>query len=198
MNNIYLPYTYLIGWTKYDKWYYGSRYAKGCNPSDLWVTYFTSSTHVKKFREEFGEPDVVEVRRTFSDPKKAKLWECTVQERIPRAVRQSHWLNKIFGTTYRGCVPTEESAKKISESKIGVKRPPHVIAKLRAGYAAYALAKPAPTEAELEHLHRMSKKIAESRRGKPLPDAIKAKLRISMRNPLLKRRGKNRPKVIDT
>ena len=57
------PYTYLIGWKSLDKWYYGVRYGKGVHPSDLWVVYFTSSRHVKKFRDDHGEPDVIEIRK---------------------------------------------------------------------------------------------------------------------------------------
>lgn len=40
---IYTPYTYLIGWSKHNIWYYGKRTAKNCHPNDFWVTYFTSS-----------------------------------------------------------------------------------------------------------------------------------------------------------
>ena len=36
------PYTYLIGWSNLNKFYYGVRYGKGCHPSDLWVKYFGS------------------------------------------------------------------------------------------------------------------------------------------------------------
>jgi hypothetical protein len=38
-----ISYTYLIGWSKLDKWYYGVRYASNCNPDELWVKYKTSS-----------------------------------------------------------------------------------------------------------------------------------------------------------
>jgi hypothetical protein len=67
---IYQPYTYLIGWTKHNKWYYGCQYANGqrvANPSNLWTTYFTSSKHVKECRELYGEPDVVQVRCVHRD-----------------------------------------------------------------------------------------------------------------------------------
>lgn len=43
---IYIPYTYLIGWSKLNWWYYGAEFAKIkkiANPSNLWTTYFTSS-----------------------------------------------------------------------------------------------------------------------------------------------------------
>lgn len=29
-------YTYLIGWSSHNKFYYGVRYAKGSNPNELW------------------------------------------------------------------------------------------------------------------------------------------------------------------
>jgi len=46
---IHIPYTYLIGWTSTNKYYYGVRFAKNCNPSELFITYFTSSKHVKNY-----------------------------------------------------------------------------------------------------------------------------------------------------
>lgn len=51
----HVPYTYLIGWSKLNKWYYGSRTAKNCHPSELWIKYFTSSKFVKEFRRLYGE-----------------------------------------------------------------------------------------------------------------------------------------------
>lgn len=60
-------YTYLIGWTEHNKWYYGVRFAKNCHPNELWKTYFTSSKHVISFRNTFGEPDIINVRKTFKD-----------------------------------------------------------------------------------------------------------------------------------
>jgi len=32
-----MAYTYLIGWSKLKKYYYGVRFAKKSNPKDLWV-----------------------------------------------------------------------------------------------------------------------------------------------------------------
>lgn len=77
-----MPYTYLIGWTKQKKYYYGVRYAKGCKPKELWKSYFTSSKHVKQFREEYGEPDVIQVRKTFKCSSDARNWENKVLNRI--------------------------------------------------------------------------------------------------------------------
>jgi hypothetical protein len=71
----HLPYTYIIGWSQHDTWYYGVRYSVTASPNDLWKTYFTSSKHVKNFRKQYGEPDVVRVRRTFDSKEKAIMWE---------------------------------------------------------------------------------------------------------------------------
>jgi len=60
-------YTYRIGWSKLNINYYGSRYAKGCDPSDFWVTYYTSSTLVKRMTSQHGEPDIKEIRRVFGN-----------------------------------------------------------------------------------------------------------------------------------
>jgi hypothetical protein len=51
--NVYLPYTYLIGWSKLNLWYYGSQYGKKAHPSNLWRTYFTSLEEVNKIPTGF-------------------------------------------------------------------------------------------------------------------------------------------------
>ena len=80
--NIYVPYTYLVGWSSIKKYYYGVRFAKDCNPSDLWVKYFTSSKYVKQHRELYGEPDIVQIRKTFDNKVSAILWESKVLSRL--------------------------------------------------------------------------------------------------------------------
>ncbi len=76
------PYTYRIGWTKLNLWYYGVRYAKKCHPSDLWVKYFTSSNNVKRHRKIYGEPDIFEIRKVFDSIEKAQIWENNILNRI--------------------------------------------------------------------------------------------------------------------
>ena len=73
--NIYIPFTYIIGWSQHKKFYYGCKFAKGCKPADLWSTYFTSSKYVKEFREQFGEPDIIKIHRTFSNKNACVLFE---------------------------------------------------------------------------------------------------------------------------
>jgi hypothetical protein len=88
----YVPYTYLIGWSKHNKWYYGCQYGVNANPSNLWNIYFTSSKKVKTFRKEFGDPDIIQIRRTFKTKESARLWEHRVIERT-NAVSKDKWLN---------------------------------------------------------------------------------------------------------
>ena len=91
-----IPYTYLIGWSHLNIWYYGSKTGKDAAPDTFWKTYFTSSKHVKNFRKEHGEPDVIEVRKTFSCPLKAREWEHKTLWRL-KVVPDSKWLNKSYG-----------------------------------------------------------------------------------------------------
>jgi hypothetical protein len=86
-------YTYLIGWSKEKKYYYGCQYKKGCKPEDLWTIYFTSSKEVAKCREMFGEPDIIQIRKIFGDNVLAtRLWEMKVIRRI-KAAKRKDFLN---------------------------------------------------------------------------------------------------------
>lgn len=88
-----MAYTYLIGWSEHRKYYYGVRFAKDAKPEDLWVSYFTLSKHVKAFTKEFGNPDIIEIRKMFDNVQEAREWEHKVLRRIG-AVKSDMWLNK--------------------------------------------------------------------------------------------------------
>lgn len=119
MNNT--PYTYLIGWTSLNTWYYGVRFQKNCQPGDFWTTYFTSSKHVRKFIEEHGEPDVKIIRKIFSDSKSARLWEHKVLRRL-NARDDLRFLNKTNGDgRFFNSGHTEETKKRLSEKHTGKK-----------------------------------------------------------------------------
>jgi hypothetical protein len=96
--NIYQPYTYLIGWTAHNKWYYGARYAKKCHPTDLWVKYFTSSKFVKYFTLKHGPPDIIQIRKIFTNGKDCLIWEQKVLARID-AAKNKNFLNAKNCTT---------------------------------------------------------------------------------------------------
>lgn len=104
------PFTYLIGWPEHNLFYYGVKYAKGCKPSDLWTTYFTSSKYVHEKRKEHGEPTLVEIRKVFNNELEARNWETRVLTRID-AQHHPKFLNR---TNIRG-FPTEKTREHIEK-----------------------------------------------------------------------------------
>jgi hypothetical protein len=91
-----IPYTYRIGWSKTGMNYYGVRYAKDCHPDEFWVTYFTSSEYVERYRTEYGEPNIIEIRRVFTTETRvteAREWEHKVLKRLKVTLREDY-LNK--------------------------------------------------------------------------------------------------------
>lgn len=101
--NIYTrtPYTYLIAWTSTGMKYYGVRYAKDCHPSELFVTYFTSSKNVHDYIKLHGNPDVIQVRKIFDENMvdSARLWEHKVLKRM-NAIKRSDFLNKTDNISF--------------------------------------------------------------------------------------------------
>jgi hypothetical protein len=107
------PFTYLIGWSTLNKWYYGLKYAKECDPKDLWSTYFTSSTKVAEYRKLYGEPDVIQVRKVFCESKNACDWEHKVLVRL-KAMQSEKFLNMT--NSNKKFLITDEVKRKIGES----------------------------------------------------------------------------------
>lgn len=92
-----VPYSYHLHHLPTDKHYYGIRFAKKCNPRDLWVKYFSSSKVVKKLIQTFGKESFeVTVRRIFTDGASALLWEHRVLTKLHAASR-SNWINRHDG-----------------------------------------------------------------------------------------------------
>ena len=76
--------------------YYGVRYSIDCQPSDLFATYFTSSVHVAEYIREHGIPDIIEVRKIFTDEdrvSRARLYEHRVLRRM-KVKSRDDYLNK--------------------------------------------------------------------------------------------------------
>lgn len=129
-------YTYLVGWTTQQKYYYGVRYAKNSNPSDLWKTYFTSSKYVKRFVKEHGDPDIIQIRKTFENKKKAILWESIVLQRM-NVIHRNDFLNRTDSKAIvydihplQGKHHSKETKRKISEANLGKKRSKEVCDKM--------------------------------------------------------------------
>ena len=91
-----IPYTYYLSWPTIDLHYYGVRYAKGCHPNDLWVKYKTSSKYVKEICKLHGDPNIIQVRKTFKLPADALYWEHKFLIKI-KAVTKNNWINKSTG-----------------------------------------------------------------------------------------------------
>jgi hypothetical protein len=117
------PYTYLVGWTDADLWYYGVQYHKDADPKDLWTKYFTSCKRITDIRVEHGEPDVIQVRHTFDDCKKAVEWEAKVLQRM-KAASNPRWINRnVKGSIYNTPEQYAEIGRKQSATRKANYRP---------------------------------------------------------------------------
>lgn len=113
---MYKPYTYLIGWSTLNLWYYGVEF-KNCtkgvaNPRNLWSTYFTSSKTIHEMRVIYGEPDVIKIRKIFTTREQAVAWEKKVLSRL-QVLKDPKWINSNVG----GAVTLSQAARKIIADK---------------------------------------------------------------------------------
>lgn len=180
------PYTYLIGWSKLDRYYYGARYAQGCDPSDLLVKYPTSSPVVHQFLAEHGQPDIVEIRRTFDTVDATREWEHRVLRRM-RVVVSDRWLNRtdnrarppmpgaanpMYGRTGEqhhryGAKLSEETRRKIGERSRQKVMPPEFREKMRQIVTGR------------QHRESTKHKIADALRGRTFTEEHRENIRIN-------------------
>ena len=93
-------YTYCLVFILTGQRYYGVRYAKGCQPGDLWESYFTSSEVINRLIEEHGkEAFTTQIRKTFTTANKAREWEHRVLRRLDVA-NNPKWLNQTSGKAF--------------------------------------------------------------------------------------------------
>jgi hypothetical protein len=201
-----VPYTYLIGWTSLNTWYYGRRTKAGCHPSEFWVKYFTSSSDVSNFRNKHGEPDVIQVRKTFK--KNNAITECikhevTVIRRI-KAVQNTNWLNKgnagiEFDTTGKVIAKNLETGKSVVVELTEFKLNPTKLVGINSGIQFKKLGciwcnKEIPINNITNHelyCCQNPNKITHHRIGVALSDEIKEKMSANHTNVS----GKNNPKA---
>lgn len=201
-SNIQVPYTYLIKWSKTNKWYYGVKFGKNANPKDFWIRYFTSSKEVSKYRKLHGDPDIIQIRKTFKDPSSAANWENKVLRRM-NILNIADCLNASYCTangSLRTSMSKEARAKIGSASKgrqafLGRKHSEEAKAKMKnklvteetkAKMRASAKLKPQVTE-------ETRAKQSLNRMGKIHTEETKAKMRASW--DLKKEQGLQRPKA---
>ena len=161
-----IPFYYIVGWTNEQKYYIGSRYANGCDPSDLGTKYFTSSKVVKeKWKEQ--PPDIVQVLLTFETKEQAREWEATALHNFG-VPNNPMFLNKSAGT--KGFkVPenlTESHRLKISASLTGKKRSPH---------SDETRAKMSSAHKGKTHSEEARSKISASNKGRTVSEDTRAK-----------------------
>ena len=166
------PYTYLIGWSAQQKYYYGVRYASDCNPSDLWVKYFTSSPAVKAMRLIYGEPDVRQVRKIFTDKQDARLWETKVLRRM-KVIRRDEFLNKNDAPAppINNRIMLESTKEKISASNKGKPKSEEHKQKIRE-----ARAKQVTTRKGQQQSEETKQKIREARAKQIISAETKQKM----------------------
>jgi hypothetical protein len=95
-----IPYTYKLIFKPTGQYYYGVRYAKNCNPNDLWDKYFTSSKHIHKLIKEYGlHSFIVKITKTFTNKVDALNHEKEILIRV-KADKNGKFINKhIFHNT---------------------------------------------------------------------------------------------------
>jgi hypothetical protein len=62
-------------------------------PSELWVSYKSSSKYVAEFAKSHGSPSITQVRKTFHTKDAARLWEHKVLKKL-KVVNDEKWLNR--------------------------------------------------------------------------------------------------------
>ena len=116
-----MAYTYCVTHIPTGSKYYGVRTKPGCDPSDLWTTYFTSSRLVHEMIARDGLSSFMfEVRREFDDPKDAMIWEDRVLRRL-KVLYRDDWLNRTIGGKLF-CAPTKHTdatKAKMSAARVG-------------------------------------------------------------------------------
>jgi hypothetical protein len=134
-----IPFTYLITHIPSGKRYYGCRYGKRSNPSQLGKTYFSSCKELYKLIKLEGVINFIfEIRKIFNDPLKCRAWEAIVLRRL-KAAQSDNWFNKSNGNKqfyctghsketvekmvlgHKGYKHSDETKKKIGQSHKGKK-----------------------------------------------------------------------------
>lgn len=165
-------YTYLLKCVPTNEFYYGVKYSKDSDPTTFWKTYFTSSVPVLKRIDIFGKDAFeYEIRKTFTCPKKARIWEDKVLRKL-NVISRCDFLNKSYGLCYdkrktrKGCIMmyfiNENSYRYVDKS---------LVSHLLDNNIAIIKGRPKP--------NGFGKKISDALSGKPKSQEHKEKNRIA-------------------
>lgn len=97
-----IPYCYLIGWPRLNKFYYGVKFGIDANPETFWKTYFTSSILVAQYRQQYGEPSIIEIRKIF-DPNIYKSLDSAQLAAIRHENTVIRRMNMVLEEKYLNC-----------------------------------------------------------------------------------------------
>jgi len=113
-----IPYSYFLYHRPTGLKYYGIKHAKNCHPSQLWKSYFSSSTIVKNLIKEYGTDSFdFYIRKTFETSSQALLWEHKVLRRL-NAANRPDWINRHNGgTKFRSPITHSEKTKQLISKK---------------------------------------------------------------------------------
>lgn len=128
-----MPYTYLVTFKQTGQLYYGSRTKNGCEESDLWSTYFTSSKVIRSLIKLHGkEAFDYEIRQRFDTREEALAWETKFLNKV-HAKSSRQWLNQAANSPdFHIKFHTEETKRKLSEAGKRRRHSPETIDKIKA------------------------------------------------------------------
>lgn len=190
------PFTYYLYHRPTQSHYYGVRWSRSCDPSDLWTKYFTSSKTVKLLIKQYGVDSFdVEIRKIFSSKEKAIEWERKVLVRL-NVLNRPDWLNKnVSGCIVNDVHPllgipcSEEKKRKISAAKKGKKiwseEQKNQMSISRSGVNHWSYNKPRPisTRQKISEANKGNiptaytrQKASEANKGRVLTDEHKEKI----------------------
>lgn len=111
------PYFYIIKEISTGKRYAGVKFAKGCGPEGLLVTYLTSSKIVKNLLIKNPNSFIIERIKTFETKEKAVIYEERFLKKV-KANKSDKWYNQSIS----GAIDPEH-LKKICNEKYKVDNP---------------------------------------------------------------------------
>jgi len=164
-------YTYFLKWVD-GKMYYGCRYAKGCDPSDLWDTYFTSSKYIPE-----EKPIIIKVSRIFGeDVHRCRAHESRFLKKVG-AVKSEKWYNLTDYESFYHVGPHTEKTKQ----KIRIKRKTQVLSEERNKKVSESLKGRKLSEEHKKNISESTKGRIGGRLGKKASEETKRKMSESLK-----------------
>lgn len=171
------PYTYLLKCLADNTFYYGVKFERGCRPEEFWLQYETSSKEVKRKIEEYGKDAFsFEIRKTFDDAEKARLWENKVLRRM-KVIERDDFMNKTDNISIKPLYGSDNAMTR-----------PDVIEAFKKSRAKNPTRKASPKEV----YDKLSKMFKGKKRPKDVCESISKALKGKKRSDDFKQKCRNR------